>query len=76
MTIEVKGLRPQVLSDGAATALDEYLRFRHVVRNVYAFNLDPERVRQLTANVRAAFDLASTELQAFADFLEAVARDE
>jgi hypothetical protein len=75
MTVEVTGLRPQVLSEGAATALDEYLRFRHVVRNVYAFNLDPERVRQLTANVRPVVDQASAELRAFADFLDAVAND-
>ena len=43
MTVEVPGLRPQVLSGTTTTALDEYRRFRHVVRNLYAFALDPVR---------------------------------
>ncbi len=39
MAVDVPGLRPAVLSPGTLRALDEYLRFRHVVRNVYAFEL-------------------------------------
>jgi hypothetical protein len=76
MTIDVSGLRRHVLSQSAAVALDRYRRFRHVVRNVYAFELDPESVQQLTANLRAVFVLASAELRAFADFLDAVAADD
>ena len=46
----------------AAAALDRYRRFRHVVRNVYAFDLDPEPVQQLTANLRAVFNQVSAAL--------------
>jgi uncharacterized tellurite resistance protein B-like protein len=75
MTVAVPGLRPQVVSSDTATGLDEYRRFRHVVRNVYAFNLDPERVAQLAADLRPAVARASGELQAFAAFLEGVASE-
>lgn len=44
MTIEVQELRPQILLAESAAALDEFLGFRHVVRNVYAFEFDPIRV--------------------------------
>ena len=43
MGIALPQVRPEVLSAGTIKALDEYLRFRHVVRNVYAFEFDPER---------------------------------
>ena len=75
MTVEVTGVRPRVLSPDTATALDEYRRFRHVVRNVYAFELDPTRVEQLTIDLKPAFVRASGELEAFAAFLEGLARE-
>ncbi len=37
MGIAISQLRPRVLSAATIQALDEYRRFRHVVRNVYAF---------------------------------------
>lgn len=73
MTVNVPGLRPPVMSVATVTSLDEYRRFRHVVRNVYAFTLDPVRIEQLTAALRPAFAQAATELQAFVAFLESIA---
>jgi len=75
MTVEAPGLRPQVLSVDTVNALDEYRRFRHVVRNVYAFALDPERIGQLTDRLRPCFVHASSELEAFAAFLEGLGRE-
>lgn len=37
MHMEISDLRPAVLSAEAMKMLDEFLRFRHVVRNIYAF---------------------------------------
>jgi hypothetical protein len=39
MTVEIAGVRPAVISAETAHGLDEYRRFRHVVRNVYAEHL-------------------------------------
>lgn len=72
MTLDVTGVRPRVLSEGAAGALDRYRRFRRVVRNVYAFELDQEPVRQLAAQLRPAFLQTRSELEAFADVLQAL----
>lgn len=73
LTLELKNIRPAVLSAQTAKALDEYLRFRHVVRNIYTFELDPHRVERLVKNLRLTFTQAQTELLAFADFLEKLA---
>ena len=37
MQTDLPDLRPPVLSAEARQAVDEFLRFRHVVRNIYAF---------------------------------------
>jgi hypothetical protein len=50
--------------------LDEYLRFRHVVRNIYAFEFDPDRIERLVQRLRPSFQQVERELLAFADFLE------
>jgi len=67
-------LRPRVLGPKTLKQLDEYLRFRHVVRNIYAFEFDPEQLQRLGQNLRPAFSQARQELLAFADFLEQVTR--
>lgn len=72
MSAEIPDLRPAVLSDDSVSALDEYLRFRHVVRNVYAFSFDPEQIERLVKHVRTAFMQTRGELLVFANFLEQV----
>lgn len=75
MEVEVPGLRPQVISSDTAAAIDEYRRFRHVVRNVYAFDFDPERIEALATRLKPAFAVAKGDLSAFAAYLENVAQD-
>ena len=56
--------------------IDEFLRFRHVVQNVYAFEFDPERIERLVQHQRPAFEQVQAELLAFSDFLEGLAQVE
>ena len=66
-------LRPRVLSVVTIQALDEYRRFRHVVRNVYAFEFDAIRVEPLIESLRSSFTEVQSELLAFAELLEQLA---
>lgn len=75
MTVGVAGVRPPVISSDTAPALDEYRRFRHVVRNVYAFELDPERIAELVTDLKPAVERVRGELEAFAAFLDGLARE-
>lgn len=72
MCIEFPGVRPAVLSSATCQALGEFMRFRHVVRNVYAYNLNPGRVRQLVEDCARLFSQIKVELSQFALFLEQI----
>lgn len=65
MSIEIPGVRPAVIDADLAEALGDYLRFRHVFRNVYGSLLQAARMRPLEdrlPNVLAAF---LTQIRAF-----------
>ncbi len=47
MASDIPDARPAVISAETATILDEFRRFRHLVRNVYTFNLVPEKMENL-----------------------------
>lgn len=72
MTQSVADVRPAVISQESGRALDEFRRFRHLVRNVYATNLSPEKMAGLVSALPALWSVLRAELSAFADFLEAL----
>lgn len=76
MTVDLEGLRPAVLTVETVVALDEYRRFRQVVRNVYAYNLDLGRIEQLGLALGPLFARVRSELLAFAAALDGLARAE
>lgn len=75
MSTDIPDVRPPVLSSKTYDELDRYRGFRHVVRNVYTYNLDPEQVDLLVRHLRPSMDQVSDELLAFADFLEQLVVD-
>jgi len=76
MTVELPQIRPAVIGESTRRCLDEFLRFRHVVRNVYAFDFDRHRIESLVEKARPCFGLVRTEILAFADVLQQLAQDE
>jgi hypothetical protein len=70
MAAELPGLRPPVIGRATRDCLDEYRSFRHVVRNVYTFNLRPARVRELILGLRSCYDVLTEDMIAFCSFLE------
>ncbi len=67
--------RPAIISRESALQLDEFLRFRHLVRNVYTTNLKGEKIGGLVATLPNLWPHLKTELLAFANFLERVANE-
>lgn len=55
MSVELPGLRPPVLSLASVNTLDEYLRFRHVLRNIYAFSFIPDQIERLVKQITPVF---------------------
>lgn len=74
MQTEINNVRPPVLSKEAGQLLDEFLRFRHVVRNIYAFNFDAERVQRLVEQMQPTLKQVHLELLTFISFLEHVGK--
>ena len=67
---DVSQVRPAVISESNYLRLNEYRGFRHVVRNVYTVNFDPQKIRKLVVEAPEMFNKVREELLAFADFLE------
>ena len=63
---EVPGIRPAVISTETGTRLDEYRRFRHVVRSVYTHRFDPAKLGKLVQLRAERFARTKADLLAFA----------
>lgn len=76
MAAEVMGIRPPVISRQTRDCLDEYRGFRHMVRHVYAFKLRPSRIKELTDELRACFDMVAQDIERFQQHLIGLASNE
>ena len=63
-----------MLTTETTYALDEYLRFRHVVRNVYAFQLKAEKIMPLVAQLHRTYERLRVDLEKFVRFLHYISK--
>ena len=73
MTLNVEGIRPRLLSDDVYRCLDELRRFRHVFRNAYTIELDPQRIENVIAQAQQLERLYKSDLENFKAYLDTVA---
>lgn len=74
MALEIEDMRPPAISMEIERALEEFLAFRHVVRNVYGFEIDPERLLRLADKTEALFEGFKAEISRFVNFLNRLDR--
>lgn len=70
MTMEIPGKRPAVISEDLENRLKMYRGFRHVVRNVYTYQMRSEKIEPLVTNLPTVFTITEREIRAFVDFLK------
>jgi hypothetical protein len=70
MTYELPGRRPAILRPVTHDLLDELRGFRHRVRNIYTFRLNPERVGTLVGELPRAYKALAEDLEAFLKLLD------
>jgi hypothetical protein len=58
-------VRPALLSEELHDALNEYLRFRHVFRNAYSFDLDWRKMSPLVLRMEETFQKLEESLDNF-----------
>jgi len=69
MATDLETIRPAVLDPETARQLDEYLRFRHLFRNMYGFDLEWERCAGLLQDLPETYKRLEKQIHAFLDFL-------
>jgi hypothetical protein len=75
MSRDVPNVRPAVISQNSRQSLGEFRRFRHLVRNVYATNLVPDKITGLMSTLPVLWSNLKAELMAFCDFMQALERN-
>jgi hypothetical protein len=70
MSAEISDTRPPVITRETRNCLDEYRGFRHVVRNVYTFNLRPSRLQELVTELRPCYASLVQDVTVFCTLLD------
>ncbi|PKM90505.1 MAG: hypothetical protein CVU87_02185 [Firmicutes bacterium HGW-Firmicutes-12] len=74
MASEIELVRPAVISKEVRNTLDEYRGFRHIVRNVYSYQLSKSKMAPLVNKQIEAFNQIKKEIDEFLFFLETRAK--
>ena len=69
MAKEISEVRPAVLSPETQALLDDFLAFRHLIRSLYAFNLDAERLNRLLHRLPEVLLHVKQDLTSFCELL-------
>jgi hypothetical protein len=72
MTLDVSQVRPPVIGQDLYDSLDEMRRFRHLFRNAYVLNFDPDRLSIVLKHARRAEGLHRRDIGKFIEFLTAL----
>ena len=72
MVLEIETVRPAAISRELEKLLGELLSFRHVVRNLYGFELDMGRIQRLVHLIVPTHKLIEEEINGFLLFLESL----
>ena len=72
MAVQVEGIRPQVIDENLESNLEEYLRFRHLFRNIYGFELKWERCQPLVKRLHETFGELNEQISDFGNFLDSI----
>lgn len=67
--------RPALLSTASVEALREFLAFRHILRNIYGYELDQARIAQLVDRYPDVWHQVRAEIHRFIDWLESLANE-
>jgi uncharacterized protein YutE (UPF0331/DUF86 family) len=70
MMTEIKQVRPSIISRETYDSLNEYRGFRHVVRNVYTFNISSKKLRPLVEEMKNVHTSFKNEILKFIQLLE------
>lgn len=72
MALEIPNTRPAVILSDTLARLNEYRGFRHVAVHRYVFELDSDRLSELTDKLADSHNLLVRDIENFCQFLQAL----
>ncbi len=72
MALDIPGVRPPLISPDLYESLDELRRFRHLFRNAYIINFDPDRLAIVLKHAHLIEPLFQHDIERFLAFLESM----
>lgn len=75
MQLEIRSIRPKVISEESYEFLLEMLGFRHVFRHAYNYNLNPAKVKDIQQKYIESYPSIVRDIKAFQHFLENIDED-
>lgn len=72
MARDIPGVRPAVIKEETRVLLDEYRKFRHLVRNIYTFNIIPQKVMKLALGITKTFNALKRDIKKFLTIIEKI----
>jgi hypothetical protein len=75
MCLEVEGTRPAVISEELHRELGDFAAFRHVVRNIYGYELDPQRIDRLLDKYPPTWERFRGEMTNFTAWMHQLAAE-
>lgn len=69
MSLEIQNVRIHVISTETREELHEYLRFRHIFRHTYGYDLKWEKMEKLISNLNACIDRFLVDFNSFSSWL-------
>ena len=75
MNLEIFSIRKRVIDDNLKEVLYDYLRFRHIFRNIYGFKLNWEKMESLVKDIKNTQEKLDKQLNEFLEFLDKINED-
>ena len=69
MSLELEDVRPAVISKSTAREFNDYLSFRHVIRNIYGFEIEERKLLPLISRLPVVWKQAKTDFHRFLDMV-------
>lgn len=69
MTLDIPSKRPAVIDNQLADQIHQYLSFRHRFRNLYGFELKPDKLEELTQNLGGCLKQFKKSIEIFLEVL-------
>ena len=72
MNLEIPSIRKRVIDNDLKDILYDYLRFRHIFRNIYGFKLNWDKMGYLVKSIEKTQEKIDTQITNFLEFLDKI----